>query len=431
MAATVARWINTGETVTASAVVDTSGVAVGEAMVVLMCIGSTSITVSPPADWVALFPKTSMGSRACLGFVKVKGSSDEVSATFTASGATGQATALLGIIGALPANWAIGPVWTRSVHGTSLTNVIDGWTASVADSLALALSFEATTAAESPNTIAGVNNGFVELGYKAQNSIIETIWAGTKAVGPGDVGDVTVTYRNTQASNGAGIMIGLPPTATSVTAPAVAATGGGTAPAPTIRISATPVSPAAAGSGTMAAPVLRSGSTVTPSASTGTGTSPSPSVHISVDAAAAVSSGTGSMPAPAAEIDTRSTPPASTGTGSVSAPMIRVEVIVSVPTAIGSGTVDPPIVTALSGVIASAPSANGTGQAHAPVLHAGVTVSAPEALGSGTMPAPNMGDTSLPVKGILVAITPFRQLQATTPSRNLVAITSSRGLEVV
>lgn len=477
MVATVARWINSGETGVAAAVVDISGVAVGESMLVLMCIGSTSITVTPPAGWTAAFPKTSMGSRACLGFVRTKAGAGETSATFTASGATGQATALLGIVGALPATWAIGSVWTRALNGTSLTNVIDGWNADVPGSLALAISFEATTAAESPNTIAGVNNGFAELGYKPQNTIIETIWAGTKAIAAtGDVGDVTVTYRNTQASNGAGLMIGFHPAPASVTASAVVATGNGTMPAPAVRVSNTVVPPTSSGSGTAVAPVLKVGATITPPAmigigmipapsldvpleiavpaasgtgtlpapavhidvsstppaSIGTGTSPAPSVDISVEVIAEVSSGTGAMPAPAVKIDAKSTPPAAIGTGEGIAPVVSVGVIVSAPAATGSGIAVAPTVTSVSGVVVSPLSAHGTGQAHAPILHAGVTVSAPAALGSGMMPAPDMGAGEvLPVKGILVAITPSRELHAVTPSRDLVAITSRRGLEAV
>lgn len=432
MVATVARWINTGETSSSSAVVDISGVAIGESMIVAMCIGSTSITITPPAGWQALFPKTSMGSRACLGFVRTKAGAGEVSATFTASGATGIATALMGVVGALPATWAIGSVWTRSLNGTSLTNVIDGWIADVPGSLALALSFEATTAAESPNTIAGVNNGFAELGYKAQGAIIETIWGGTKVISAtGDVGDTTVTYRNTQASNGAGIMIGFHPAAASVTAPAVVATGSGTMPAPAVKISTITVPPTSSGSGTAVAPVVRVSSTITPPVSTGTGTMPAPSPDVSLEVAVPASSGTGTIPAPMTHIDARSTPPGSTGTGEAVAPLVSVGVTISAPAATGSGTAGAPIITIGSGVVVFATSADGMGQAHAPTLHAGVTVSAPAALGFGMMPAPGNGSQTLPVSGILVAITPSRQLHAVTPSRNLVAITSSRGLEAV
>lgn len=211
MVNTVARWINAAQVVSTSKVVDTSTVAIGESMIVVLNIGSTTATITPPGDWNLLFAKTTLGSRACVGYYKTKVSESEVTATFTASVSTGLAHALLGILGADPVDWITGPVWTRSVHGTSLTNVIDGVTTTEADSLALALSFEATSAAESPNTIAGVDNGFSELGYLPQATAIETIWAGTKTIAtPSDVGDTTVTYRNTQASNGAGIMLAFP-----------------------------------------------------------------------------------------------------------------------------------------------------------------------------------------------------------------------------
>lgn len=211
MVDTIVRWINSGETGIATKVIDISEIEVGETALVALNIGSTSVTITPPAGWTQLFAKTSLGSRACVAYYYTKTDEFEVEATFTASAATGLKHALLGVLGAAPANWIVGPVWTRALHGTTLTTVIDGVTTLTDDNLALALAFEATTAAESPNTIVGVNNGFVEIGYAAQNTIIETIWAGTKDIAvAGDVGDTTVTYQNTQASNGAGIMIAFP-----------------------------------------------------------------------------------------------------------------------------------------------------------------------------------------------------------------------------
>lgn len=213
MVASVVRWIATSESTTTSANVNISGVAVGESMIVAMVIGSTTATITPPAGWdpTPLFAKTTMGSRACVAYVKTKTDVGETSAIFTSSVATGIATALIGVVGALPANWVVGPIWTRALHGTTLTNVADGVTPVTTNNISLVLSFEATSTVESPNTIVGVDNGFAELGYKAQNAIIETIWAGTKSTPTTtDVGDTTITYRNTQASNGAAIMIAFP-----------------------------------------------------------------------------------------------------------------------------------------------------------------------------------------------------------------------------
>jgi hypothetical protein len=211
MAASVVRWVSAGQAVGTSKPVDISTVGVGESMIVLHNIGSTTVTLTAPAGWEPLFVKTTMGSRACAGHYKTKTSDTETLATFTASASTGWSHALIGVLGALPATWIIGPVWTRTLHGTSFTNVIDGVTTTGPNAVALALSFEATSTAESPNTISGVNNGFTELGYLPQGTAIETIWAGTKAMPTaGDVGDTTVTYRNTQASNGAGIMLAFP-----------------------------------------------------------------------------------------------------------------------------------------------------------------------------------------------------------------------------
>lgn len=211
MVASVVRWINSNEASATSINVNISGAAVGESMIIALEIGSTTATITPPAGWNALFTKTTMGSRACVAYVKTKADSGEVTATFTASVSTGLATALIGVVGALPVNWVVGPIWTRALHGTSFTNVADGVTPVSANNVSLVISYEATSAAESPNTIVGVDNGFAEIGYKPQNVIIETIWAGTKNTPTTtDVGDTTITYRNTQASNGAAIMIAFP-----------------------------------------------------------------------------------------------------------------------------------------------------------------------------------------------------------------------------
>jgi hypothetical protein len=206
MAATALRWISGVGDTTSSRVIDISGVAVGETMIVAQCLGSTSITVATPEGWEILFSRTVMGTRACLGFFRTKTSLDEVSVTFTASASTAFSAVLIGVLGALPASWIVGPVWTRALHGTTSTNVADGIVTDMPDSVALVLSFEVTSAVEDPNSIAGVDNGFLELGYKGQGNF-ETIWAGTKAIPtPGDVGDTTITYRNTQSANGAAIM---------------------------------------------------------------------------------------------------------------------------------------------------------------------------------------------------------------------------------
>lgn len=211
MVDTILRWVNSGEGTATTRVVDISGIAVGEHAIVALNIGSTTATVTAPAGWTAVFTKTTLGSRACVAYRFTKTDELEVDATFTMSASTGIKHALIGVLGADPADWIVGPVWTRTAHGTSTTTVIDGVTTLTADNIALALAFEATTAAESPNTIVGVDNSFVELGYAAQSAIIETIWAGTKDIAAaGDVGDTTVTYQNTQASNGAGVMIAFP-----------------------------------------------------------------------------------------------------------------------------------------------------------------------------------------------------------------------------
>lgn len=211
----VVRWVSAVQAGNiANANVSISGLAVGEGMIVAIHFAS-SLTITTPSGWTSIVPKTTIGSRAFQVFRKVKASSGETSVAFALSGTAGVSYAVLGVVGSDPSDWIIGTAWTRGGgHGTSTTTIIDGVVTTTADSVALALAFEASNAMESPNTIVSVNNGFAELGYLGQiavNDRIETIWAGTKAKATaGDVGDTTVTTQQVQASNGGGVMIGIP-----------------------------------------------------------------------------------------------------------------------------------------------------------------------------------------------------------------------------
>lgn len=212
MSATVARWVNTQSSALASRPVNISSIAVGESMIVVHNYASTTATIGTPDGWTVLYAHTTMGSRRTVAFTRKKTSSAEVEAIFTATVAVGGVYVLIGVLGSDRADWIVGPITTRATTGTTTTNVATGVTTLEADTLALVISCEATTAAESPNTILSVNNGFAELGYMPQGSVIETVWAGTKSIPtPAAVGNTTVAYRNTQASNGASIMVAFPP----------------------------------------------------------------------------------------------------------------------------------------------------------------------------------------------------------------------------
>lgn len=211
------RWVS-GNSFTSSIQHEVSLVqfAVGETMIVLHNLGRIP-DIATPEGWTPLFSKLQLGSRAAWGYYRTKVSANETAITFTATEETvGWSIVTLGVTGADPEDWIIGTPSTRGSNPAGDTNnLILGVTSTENDSRAVIFSFEATNAMESPNTISAVNNGFTEVGYQgqwAESSRIETIWVGTKVQETaGPVGDTTVTYRNAQSANGAGLMIVLPP----------------------------------------------------------------------------------------------------------------------------------------------------------------------------------------------------------------------------
>lgn len=218
MAETIVRWISSDYGGGTTKTVDISSVEVAESMIVVQYIGSQGVTITPPEGWTELYPLINVGSRASVAFFRTKLSSTETEAVFVASASLGGwPYALIGVLGAPTDTWITGPFWTRPLHGTETTNIVDGVTTLEADSVALVISLENSSAMEDPNSIVGVDNGFSEIGYQgqfAQGDRLETIWAGTKSVPVvGDVGDTTITYQNLHSSNGGGIMVAFPPVA--------------------------------------------------------------------------------------------------------------------------------------------------------------------------------------------------------------------------
>lgn len=105
---------------------------------------------------------------------------------------------------------------------TSTTTTILGITTTVADTVALAIGMEATSAAESGAFLTGptIPSGWTQTLYRAQTGTINTIVFASKTMSsPGSTGDCVFTYQNTQANNGGGVMLGLVPAVTGGTAP--------------------------------------------------------------------------------------------------------------------------------------------------------------------------------------------------------------------
>lgn len=118
----------------------------------------------------------------------------------------------------------LGTAYKRGGTG-SVTNTLNSITTTKADTLAVALSTETTTAAESGSFLTGPTwpSGWTQFDYIPQGfvgSIIETIALGTKPMPtPGSTGSATITYQNSQPSNGWAAVVGVPPVVASNVAP--------------------------------------------------------------------------------------------------------------------------------------------------------------------------------------------------------------------
>lgn len=189
---------------------------------------ATSATTLSLAGWTALFAKTTMGSRAIYAWGKIKTSGD-TSITITKS-ASDYASAILvyGTGGDVVANWQVGTVGRRADGvGSSTTSVAPSITTTVAGCMVIAVLYEATNATESQPSQSGT--GWTHLTWLGQGGgsgvNIETIDTAYKFMAStGATGAVTNTYTNTQASNGAGVQIAIPPAEASNENPVAAFT---------------------------------------------------------------------------------------------------------------------------------------------------------------------------------------------------------------
>lgn len=191
-----------------------SGIQDGEwAFLSVMWLSSTP-AINTPSGWAILKAAETTGTRRNILYGKVWHTGDPTTVTIdvaTVKSAVafwlpGPTSSILdAIIGASRVRSTVG-VSPRTTNIAPSINVLN-------NALAIAISHEATTTAESPNTISAVNNGFVEALYLAQSGStqIETIWVGQKTISPaGASGDTTITYRNAQDNNGWAIQIGIP-----------------------------------------------------------------------------------------------------------------------------------------------------------------------------------------------------------------------------
>lgn len=185
-------------------------IADGDWMVAVVATGQSQV-LAVPTGWTARYNMKLAGTLSTAVFTK-KRATGETSYAFTVSGSTTSASmALMWFRGVADTGWIIPSDGRyRSTTGSTFNNIASSITTTAPNTLALVISTERTTATESNITsMTGATPWF----YKAQNGStqIETISVGTKQFATaGATGDVTITYPNTQASNGWAVQLGLP-----------------------------------------------------------------------------------------------------------------------------------------------------------------------------------------------------------------------------
>lgn len=193
-----------------------TGIPTGSWVLLFLNQNSTATGMAVPA-WTTMLASTLMNTRRIGIFGFVKDATETVSISWPSTMCLMKWLVIWGE-GPAPSTWQIGTGQLRVAFGNVPRNWARGPSVNVTsnNSLALMIGFEATNAVESPNTILSVDNGFTEVDYAPQmggvNSLIETIWVGSKVVDVGETGLTTVLYRNAQDLNGYGIQLIIPPT---------------------------------------------------------------------------------------------------------------------------------------------------------------------------------------------------------------------------
>lgn len=183
---------------------------------------NSSLTLTA-SGWTPLFSKTTMGSRAIYAWAKFKESGDTTLTVTKSASDYASGVIIYGTGADIIANWQVGTVGLRaSGVGTSTTSVAPSITTTAANCMVVAALYEATNATESQPSQSG--SGWTHLTWLGQGGgsgvQIETIDTAYRLMsGTGATGAVTNTYTNSQASNGAGIQVAIPPAAPSNVAP--------------------------------------------------------------------------------------------------------------------------------------------------------------------------------------------------------------------
>jgi glycerophosphoryl diester phosphodiesterase len=184
-------------------------IADGDWLVAVAVTGQGQV-LAVPTGWTALYNMKNTGTLNTAVFIKKRVAGD-TGYTFTFGGATTSGKiALMWVRGAADTGWVIPTDGRyRANSGATFNNIADPITVA-ANTMALVISTERTTATEANiSSMTGATPWF----FVAQNGgvQIETIAVGSVlSSGGGATPSVTITYPNTQAANGWAVQLGIP-----------------------------------------------------------------------------------------------------------------------------------------------------------------------------------------------------------------------------
>lgn len=197
----------------------------GDLMIAVFAANAQAI--SPPSDpthpWTLIRTVETTGTMKTSAYYRLRVAGETAAnATYTFTiAASGTSTQDIITVRGWDTSKAliIGTSGDRGTTGTSTTTVAKSITTTAADTLALVIATERTTATETDVT--SVSN-FTEDHFVPQNGStgLETIFVGKKNMAAaGATGDVTITYPQSQSLNALGYIIGIPGVVASNVAP--------------------------------------------------------------------------------------------------------------------------------------------------------------------------------------------------------------------
>ena len=188
-------------------------------MVVSVMSSTTGTSVTAPAGWLSLHPPAITGTRRNFIFAKQREYEDGTGISFSQNTTATTAYSFIWGTGAQDVPyWNVGQPWYRAdslePSGSRVTNIAPSITTSGVNSLALAISHEATLALDTSYEAISVTSGWEDNVYIEQvvvNEEIETIWVGSKIMPTaGATGNTEIVYSSPVDNNGWAMQIGLP-----------------------------------------------------------------------------------------------------------------------------------------------------------------------------------------------------------------------------